>query len=127
MTGAFLEHVNLTVANPEKTAQFLCQHFGWHIRWQGPALAGGFTVHVGTEQHYLALYRPKTEPSPLENDNYLVANAVNHIAIVVPDLAKTEQGLLAANIHTHSHADYEPGRRFYFDHDDIEFEVVSYH
>ncbi len=28
---------------------------------------------------------------------------------------------------THSHADYEPGRRFYFhDEDGIEFEVVSY-
>ena len=32
-----------------------------------------------------------------------------------------------AGFKTHSHADYEPGRRFYFhDGDNIEFEVVSY-
>ena len=32
----------------------------------------------------------------------------------------------AAGFEPHSHADYEPGRRFYFrDHDSIEWEVVS--
>ena len=46
---------------------------------------------------------------------------------VVDDLDATEARILAAGIETFSHADYEPGRRFYFnDADGIEFEVVSY-
>lgn len=33
---ATLEHVNLTVPDPDATAAWLCEVFGWHIRWQGP-------------------------------------------------------------------------------------------
>ncbi|HCK17946.1 MAG TPA: glyoxalase, partial [Thalassospira sp.] len=39
----------------------------------------------------------------------------------------TEAKIKADGIETFNHADYEPGRRFYFrDENDIEFEVVSY-
>ena len=33
MRPAMFEHVNLTVNNPDKTAEVLCQLFNWHIRW----------------------------------------------------------------------------------------------
>ena len=53
--------------------------------------------------------------------------AVNHFGILVDDLDATEQKILAAGYRTHSHQTYDPGSRFYFhDHDDIEWEVVSY-
>lgn len=53
--------------------------------------------------------------------------AVNHIGIVVDDPAAAEQRVVQAGFTPHSHASYEPGQRFYFnDHDDIEFEVISY-
>lgn len=46
---------------------------------------------------------------------------------VVDDLDATEKKVAAAGFEPHSHADYEPGRHFYFHDDDgIEFEVVSY-
>jgi hypothetical protein len=55
---AHLEHANYTVSDPLKTAAWMEKLFGWHIRWQGAALGGGFTVHVGSDVHYLALYTP---------------------------------------------------------------------
>jgi catechol 2,3-dioxygenase-like lactoylglutathione lyase family enzyme len=52
---------------------------------------------------------------------------LNHVGVVVEDLDATEAKVRAAGFAPHSHADYEPGRRFYFhDRDGIEFEVVSY-
>ena len=46
---------------------------------------------------------------------------------MVEDLDATEQKIKTLGYPTHSHADYEPGRRFYFDDENgIEFEVVSY-
>ena len=49
MVPGALEHVNVTVSDPRKTADRLCELFGWKIRWQGSAIHGGYTVHVGAE------------------------------------------------------------------------------
>ncbi|MEM6653029.1 MAG: VOC family protein, partial [Pseudomonadota bacterium] len=35
MSKAMLEHVNLTVTDPDKTAEMLCDLFDWRIRWAG--------------------------------------------------------------------------------------------
>ena len=123
---AVLEHANFTVADPNRTARWMQDVFGWHIRWQGEALDEGFTVHVGTEHSYVALYRPATgaqDPVP----RYVNAGALNHIAIVVDDLEGTEAKVRAAGFIPGEHHDYEPGQRFYFhDENDVEYEVVSY-
>lgn len=47
MQQAILEHVNITVSEPERMAALMCELFDWQIRWQGPAKPGGHTVHVG--------------------------------------------------------------------------------
>ena len=41
MTQANLEHVNLTVSDPAKTAAMLEAIFGWKIRWKGDSIYGG--------------------------------------------------------------------------------------
>tara|TARA_R110002072_G_scaffold217929_1_gene375654 strand:+ start:251 stop:637 length:387 start_codon:yes stop_codon:yes gene_type:complete len=127
MTGT-LEHTNLTVTDPHTTASWLCDVFGWHVRWQGDAISGGHTVHVGTPGSYLALYRPEPAPAAAkEGSNYTTIGGLNHVGITVPELAVVEARVKAAGFTPHSHADYEPGKRFYFhDLDGIEFEVVSY-
>lgn len=126
MNGAMLEHVNITVSNPEKTAALLCELFGWNIRWQGDAINGGRTTHVGTENAYLALYTPADSVGS-DSSNYTTAGGLNHIGIVVDDLDAVERRVLAVGFKPYNHADYDPGRRFYFDdHDGIEFEVVHY-
>ena len=121
-----LEHVNITVTDPEKTAAMLCDVFGWHVRWSGASALGGRTVHVGTDDSYVAAYTFDGEP---EIDNRMRAKrgGLNHIGVEVDDLDATEQRVIAAGLHPHTHGDYEPGRRFYFDDaDGIEYEVVSY-
>lgn len=126
MALPFLEHVNITVTNPETTAATLCRLFDWRIRWQGDAIHGGQTIHVGTDDSYLALYS-KGNTRSQETNTYEIPGALNHIAIVVDDLDETEGRIRKAGFDTHSHADYEPGKRFYFhDSDGIEYEVVSY-
>lgn len=127
MAKATLEHVNVTVLDPVKTANRLCDLFGWHIRWQGDAIHGGTTVHVGSDDTYLAVYTGPGSSPPGAAASYSTIGGLNHIGIVVDDLDGTEARIVEAGYEPHSHADYEPGRRFYFhDEDGIEFEVVSY-
>jgi len=125
-----LEHVNISVADPKKTASLLGKLFGWEIRWEGAAMAGGYTVHVGTPDNYVALYRPADPASMATIDEGRASHTrgmLNHVAIVVDDLDATEALILGAGLETLNHGDYEPGRRFYFyDPDGIEYEVVSY-
>lgn len=122
---ATLEHANLTVRNPTRTAKLMCHLFNWHIRWEGAAMAGGRTVHVGSEDTYLALYTHAGEDT--DPDIFAKGRPLNHVGVLVHDLDGVEARVKAAGLTPFSHGDYEPGRRFYFlDHDGIEFEVVSY-
>ena len=128
MAKGKLEHVNITVRDPDKTAAWLCEVFGWNVRWRGEAIHGGLTVHVGTDDQYLAVYTgPSDKPQVEPNSSYTQRGGLNHVGVVVSNLDAVERSVDALGFTTHSHADYEPGRRFYFhDKDGIEFEVVSY-
>ncbi|QKV19912.1 VOC family protein [Oricola thermophila] len=126
MAVAALEHVNITVTDPERTARRLCELFDWKIRWKGRAKYDGFTVHVGSDDSYLAIYSKGT-PSDPAAESYFTRGGLNHIGVTVDDLDTVEAKVEAMGYTPHSHADYEPGRRFYFHNEDgIEFEVVSY-
>ena len=126
MSEIQLEHVNITVSAPEKTAAWMERLFGWHVRWKGPATSEGFTIHVGTKKHYVALYAP-SEPARPQESSYRAVGDLNHLAVVVDDLEAVHDGAKAEGFKIGAHYDYEPGRRFYFyDHDGIEVEVVSY-
>lgn len=123
---AKLEHVNITVRDPEATANMLCEVFGWHVRWNGPSQMGGHTYHVGTDDDYLAVYTYDGNPEGSGRTGKL-KGGLNHVGILVDDLDATEERVKAAGYEPFNHMDYEPGKRFYFlDHDNIEFEVVSY-
>lgn len=126
MTRSFIEHVNVTVSNPQATAEFLCELFDWKISWHGDAIDSGITYHVGSDTHYIAVYS-KGDPTISDNSSYDKLGGLNHIGVVVDNLDETEGKILAKGYETFSHGDYEPGRRFYFrDKDNIEFEIVSY-
>lgn len=124
MAAIRIEHVNVTVSDPERAAALMHAVFGWSIRWQGPALSGGRTIHVGSGDEYLALYRP---PNGASGDDFPKGRPLNHIGVEVDDLDATEARVTAAGLRAFNHGDYHPGRRFYFlDQDGIEYEVVSY-
>ena len=123
---ARLEHTNYTVSNIEATAAWMIELFGWHIRWQGDSKALGQSIHVGTTDHYLALYQEKTSQPPKEI-SYHTIGGLNHIAVVVDDIETMRQRVKDAGFVPGEHYGYEPGQRFYFDdHDGIEYEVVQY-
>ena len=120
-----IEHVNVTVRDPEATANLMEKLFGWHVRWTGPSLNGGRTIHVGSENHYLALYTPRD--ARLTDEDFIKSRPLNHIGILVDDIDDAERKVIAAGLEPFNHADYDPGRRFYFlDPDGTEYEVVSY-
>ena len=124
---ARLEHANITVGDVEGTAELLVRLFGWQIRWQGPSIHGGWTIHVGTVDQYLALYSGPDRDKLAQADTYTLRGGLNHIGLVVDDLQAAETAVTAAGLTPTSHADYEPGRRFYFlSPQGVEFEVVSY-
>ena len=123
MTKGRIEHVNLTVSDIERSARFFENLLGWHWRWRGQAMAGaGETIHVGEESTYLALYTDRRDHSGQRKGRPL-----NHVGLLVDDLDAAEKVVREAGLEPWGHDDYEPGRRFYFfDWDNIEFEVVSY-
>ncbi|WP_145194687.1 VOC family protein [Planctomycetes bacterium Poly30] len=126
MSNARLEHLNVTVIDPDSTARILAQIFDWRIRWTGASIHGGRTIHVGAEDTYLALYSRDGAIS-MEAQTYDRRLALNHVGIEVDDLEATERRVRAAGLEPYHHQDDEPGRRFYFrDGGGLEIEVLSY-
>ena len=129
MSAGRLEHVNVTVSDPRAMAALLCDLFGWAVRWEGAAMGGaGHTVHVGGADSYVAVYAgPGPQTVPKRDASYVTCGALNHLGVVVEDLDAVERAVRARGFAPHSHADYAPGRRFYFEAPDgVEIEVVSY-
>lgn len=123
---ARLEHVNVTVADPDATAATLCELFDWKVRWSGPGMVTGRAVHVGDDTSYVALFT-YGNPEAGRQESHRTRGGLNHIAVVVDDISATEARVTAAGFVAGNHADYEPGRRFYFtETNGIEIEVVSY-
>ena len=121
-----LEHVNITVADPDGTAALFCRLFDWQVRWAGKGMQTGRTVHVGTADSYVALFS-YGDAAVGTHESYRTRGAMNHIAVVVDDLDATEARIKTAGYATENHANYEPGRRFYFTEENgVEVEVVSY-
>ena len=129
MPKGTIEHANLTVSRPERSAELFRQLCGWEERWRGPSQLGGETIHVGESGNggnYIALYT-NDDVKAQDELRYSKGKPLNHIGLLVDDLDAAEQVVIAAGLEPFSHGDYYPGRRFYFfDWDGIEFEVISY-
>ena len=123
MPNGNIEHVNITVTDPERSARLFEQLLGWKERWRGPSLMGGETIHVGSESNYLAIY---TDHKP--HERFAKGVPLNHVGVEVDDLDAAEKIVLDAGLKTFSHSEYDPGPKsfYFFDWDGIEFEVVSY-
>jgi catechol 2,3-dioxygenase-like lactoylglutathione lyase family enzyme len=123
---ARLEHANLTVSDPDRSAALLARLCGWHERWRGPAQGSlahpGFTIHCGSDDQYVALYSNGSAPR-----RHAKGAPLNHLGLLVGDIGEAEVVVCEAGLEPFGHGDYDPGRRFYFfDWDGIEFEVVRY-
>lgn len=119
-----LEHVNLTVADLDRSIAFYSDLLDLHVRWKGPIDQGRLGAHVGDDRCYLALFQA-TEAGEVDHD-YL-RPGVNHFGFVVDDLAAARERLAQLGARVHLEAGYEPGTRIYFlDPDGYEVELVQY-
>ncbi|MEM7667272.1 MAG: VOC family protein [Pseudomonadota bacterium] len=120
-----LEHANLSVTDPERSADLFKRMLGWQERWRGPSQKYGWSLHVGDPANgatYLALYT-----GDHVKGDYAKGQPLNHVGLTVDHLAEAEKVVSEAGLEPFGHDDYDPGKRFYFfDWDGIEFEVVSY-
>lgn len=122
-----LEHVNLVVTEPRRSADLLERVFGWHTRWSGSGLDGeGQAIHVGTDDTYVSLVdRPVLVAD--KHEYPIDKPGLAHVGVLVDDLELVLQRVHGEAIETFNHNEVEPGRRFYFfDYDDICWEVASY-
>ncbi|MEL6876320.1 MAG: VOC family protein [Pseudomonadota bacterium] len=128
MTTGTLEHVNMTVTDPQRSAELVCDLFGWQIRWQGPSQMGGHSIHVGNPGNgadYLVFYT--NDEVEAADPKFRKGTPLNHVGVTVDDLDAVEAKVKAAGLEPFGHEEYEPGKRFYFfDWNGIEFEVVNY-
>ena len=120
----FLEHVNLTVSNMERSAAFYCDLLDLQVRWKGTTSDGTPAAHVGDNRFYLALFQAK-EAGRAPSDYTVVG--LNHFGYVVDSLDSVKRKLATLGVEPHMEHDYEPGKRLYFlDPDGIEVELVEY-
>jgi catechol 2,3-dioxygenase-like lactoylglutathione lyase family enzyme len=123
----FLEHVNLTVSDLDRSRSLYCDLLGLRVRWEGKAISSMGpvrAVHIGDDRGYLALFEAAREGrAPKDYDR----PGVNHFGFVVDDLEAVRRRLVERGFTPHFEADYEPGRRLYFhDPDGVEVEFVEY-
>lgn len=121
-----LEHINMTVANIDRTIELYSALLGLRTRWSGLTSDGRRAAHLGTDHQYLALF--EAEPGGPETAPQDYASVgLNHLGFVVDDLDAARERLESLGLNAHHEADYEPGRRVYFfDPDGIEVELVEY-
>ncbi len=123
MPNGQIEHANISVTDPERSAGLFKALLGWRERWRGPSLKYGWTIHVGSESSYLALYT-----GDHVKGDFTKGQPLNHIAFVVDDLAAAREIIVKAGLEPFNDGTYDPGPStfYFFDWDGIEFEVVSY-
>ncbi|VVT12059.1 VOC family protein [Erythrobacter sp. EC-HK427] len=122
-TAGFIEHVNLTVSQLDRSIRLFEDLLGWHLRLRAPHGESGEFAHVGSETSYLALWSDGADHAGQSK-----GKPMNHVGLQVADLDAADAVVQRHGLETFSHGTYEPGPRsfYFFDWDGIEFEVVSY-
>ncbi len=119
----FLEHVNFTVSDLDRSVDFYTRLFGFKVRWKGTLEDGRLAAHVGDDRQYLALFEAV---SPGQVENHMTEVGLNHFGFVVESLDEMKSRLAELGVSPRVEHDYEPGRRLYFfDSDGIEVELVE--
>ena len=123
----FLEQVNLTVGDLDRSVGWYRELLGLELRWEGQAIGTDGMVraaHLGRGDCYLALFEASESGPPAPTYGRA---GLNHMGFVVDDLAATRARAVGLGVKPHFEPEYDPGRRFYvFDPDGIEIELVSY-
>ena len=123
-----LEHVNMVSSNVDLTVEFLLTAMPeWYIRGEGTSAKCLRWLHIGDSETYIAI----EDRGIGEKSNHITYHhtGVNHIGIVVENIEEVISRMRAKGYKEGMHSLDHPSRlRYYFfDHDDVEYEFVSYH
>ena len=120
----FLEHVNFTVSDLDRSVDFYTHLLGIRVRWKGKLDDGRPVAHIGDDRQYIALFQA-VSPGHAEID--MTEVGLNHFGFVVENLEKMKSRLVELGVSPSEEQNYGPGRRIYFfDSDGIEVELVEY-
>ena len=128
-SGAYVEHSNICVENPEKTIQFLLTAIpSWSIRGQGDMDWFGQTVqwfHVGDQNSYIAVQSGGTGSSKSWEELWV---GVKHIGIVVKCMDTVVQNLESAGFEVDHYGGNHPFRKnvYFLESHGIQFEFIEY-
>ena len=64
MSTPRIEHVNVTVSNPERAARLMEELFGWQVRWKGSARNGATRSTSGRRSTISRSIPGVTSPTP---------------------------------------------------------------
>ena len=126
--NARLEHANLCVDNIDAMLKFvLCAFPEFHVRHDSGIGDPKRWVHVGDDEHYLALNQPR-EPSAAKRQPYSQQPGLNHLGFVVDDAEAVRNRLLAAGYQESYFAESHPARRrvYFYDAEGNDWEFVQY-
>jgi len=118
-----IEHVNLSVADLERSIDFYCRLFDFRVRWRQADPDEQPAAHVGNDETYIAMFEAaKPGEAPSDYDQV----GLNHFGLIVEDLEPYRRRLAELGVTPHHEPDYDPGPRLYFfDPDHIEVELVQ--
>lgn len=84
MSTANRDYASITVSDPDRAAQTLCELFGWRVCSAGPKMKGGHSIRVGTEKTWITLCAPVTDDHVPAAKQILASTgtfALNHVGI----------------------------------------------
>jgi len=125
---ARLEHANLCVRDIDAAVRFLQTAFPeFRVRADRTDADGGRWLHIGTDEHYLALTQA-TEPAARTFEPYSGVPGVNHLGYEVDDAAGLQARMLAAGYEESTVLNNHPHRRrvYFLDPDGNDWEFVQY-
>ena len=122
-----MEHINISVVDIRKMLDFIKIAFPEFVeRGRGFLASGGEWVHIGTDEHYIALEQAVS--SDVMHCPHQGKPGVNHIAWVVDDLAA-----LTARFAKHDYYEVFPGeesqfriRKYFADPQGLQWEFIQY-
>lgn len=126
----YLEHANITVADINKTIEFLTTAFPhFKVRGGGESETDGVVrkwLHIGTDETYVALEEVSSKDEGTRRPYKDVG--INHIGFVVEDVEPIVKRLKDADYKESITVEPHPFRKrvYFYDKDGIEYEFIEY-
>ena len=123
-----LEHGNLTVRDLDEIVRFVRTAFPtFQVRREGEGMGGGRWLHVGDDDHYLALTQA-TDATAAPREPYDGSIGLNHLGWVVDDVDALRTRLRDAGYRESTFPNAHPHRKrvYFLDPEGNDWEFVQY-